>query len=62
MTLRLTNKATDAQKAMLTKLGYIGTGKYVLDLLTMSQAAEIIDGLLAEQRMSRDDEPYDWET
>lgn len=61
MTLRLTNKATDAQKAMLLKLGYIGTGQYVIDLLTMEQAAECIDGLLGEQRMHRDDEtpPYD---
>jgi hypothetical protein len=46
MSLIVSNKLTDKQRAQLIKLEYIGTFD-----LTIEQAAEIIDELFEEQRL-----------
>lgn len=56
MSLKLSNLATDKQKAILERLEYIGTGKYTIDQLSVSEAAEIIDGLFEEERLERQSE------
>lgn len=66
MSLLLTNLATDKQKAILERLGYIGTGKYTIDKLSISEAADLITELFEEERLLRaadgidalDDEQY----
>ena len=60
MALRLTNRLTAAQKQMLEQLDYYGTFD-----LSVQQAAEIIDGLLEEERLRKRDyeqdyNPTDW--
>ena len=60
MVLRLTNRLTAAQKQMLEQLDYYGTFD-----LSVRQAAEIIDGLLEEERLRKRDyeqdyNPTDW--
>jgi hypothetical protein len=62
MSLRISNKATDKQLAMLDRLGYSGTGKYAPDQLTIAEAAEIIDGLLELQRLHQDEPAPDYYT
>jgi hypothetical protein len=50
MGLKINNKLTAKQKAILIKLGYIGTGEYVIDNLTVEAAGKIIDELFIEQK------------
>lgn len=50
MSLRISNRLTAKQKAMLESLDYCGTWE-----LTVEEAGDIIDDLLAERRMHRDD-------
>ena len=45
MSLKIDNKATEWQIALLDKLGYIGTGKYAADQISQDQAGHIIDEL-----------------
>lgn len=59
MSLKLSNLATDKQKAILERLEYIGTGKYTINNLSVSEAAEIIDGLFEEERLLRQTEEDD---
>jgi hypothetical protein len=55
MSLKLTNRCTDKQKEMLKKLGYLGSYD-----ITVSEAAECIDGLLEEKRLAdKDEEQYE---
>lgn len=56
MGLRLSNRATPKQVAMLDKLGYIAGGAYAAPKLTMEEAGNIIDSLLEEQRLHKDEE------
>lgn len=52
MSLKLTNKATDKQLAILAELEYTGTGKYAADQLTKEDASKLIDELFTEKRYS----------
>lgn len=56
MGLKLSNRATPKQVAMLDKLGYIQGGAYAAPKLTMEEAAQLIDELLEEQRLNKDEE------
>lgn len=49
MSLKISNKATPKQIALLTKLEYTGKGKYAAAQLTVEEAAKIIDALFIEQ-------------
>lgn len=55
MSLHISNRLTDKQIAILTKLEYIGSYD-----LTVEQAAAIIDELFEEQRLHRDDYQPDY--
>lgn len=59
MSLKLSNLATDKQKAILEMLEYIAAGKYTIDQLSVSEAAKIIDGLFEEKRLERQSEEDD---
>lgn len=62
MSLKISNLATEKQRAILKKLEYQGTGKYAADKLTVAEAADIITELFQEQRLiekGKDDEDYD---
>ena len=50
MSLRITNKATPKQVAILGRLEYTGNGKYAAENLTTTEAGKIIDELITEQR------------
>lgn len=54
MSLKITNKATAKQKAILQKLEYNGTGQFALDQLTVEDAASLIDELFAEKSLEND--------
>jgi hypothetical protein len=58
MSLKITNKATDKQVAMLHKLEYQGSGKYAAEQLSILDAQEILEGLFEEERLARQDETY----
>lgn len=51
MSLKITNKATAKQIAILKRLEYFGTGKYTATNLTTAEAAIVIDELFEEQRL-----------
>lgn len=51
MSLKISNKATAKQVAILHRLDYYGRGKYAAEMLSVVEAAEIIDGLFSEQRL-----------
>lgn len=60
MSLRISNLATPKQRAMLKKLEYCGTGKYALERLTISDAADLLNELFEEQRLQeRDNYEFD---
>ena len=50
MGLIVSNRLTDKQRDMLERLNYCGTWQ-----LTVEEAGAVIDELLAERRMHRDD-------
>lgn len=52
MSLKITNKATDKQVAMLYKLEYLGSGKYAAEQLSILDAQEILEGLFEEERLA----------
>lgn len=55
MGLKISNLATDKQRATLQHLDYMGTGKYALNRLTKEDAAQLIDELYEEQRLEQRD-------
>lgn len=56
MGLKISNKATDKQVAMLHKLDYLGSSKYAAEQLSKLEAQEILEGLFEEERLARQDE------
>lgn len=52
MSLKISNKATAKQVAILHKLEYYGRGKYSAEMLSVPEAAEIIDYLFEEKRLA----------
>lgn len=61
MSLFIHNGASDKQKAFLEKLGYIGSGKYALENLSFTEASDLIEELIEEQRLNQvgmDDDMY----
>jgi hypothetical protein len=63
MGLKISNLATDKQKAFLEKLGYSGRGQYALSALSFDEASDLIEELLEEQRLMERDEgdEYSWD-
>lgn len=53
MSLKISNLATDKQKTMLTRLGYHGRGQYAIDKLSIAGAAELINELFEEERLTK---------
>lgn len=50
MSLKITNKATVKQLALLKKLEYHGQGKYAPENLTRDEAAKLIDELFIHHK------------
>lgn len=51
MSLKISNLATDKQKAILKKLEYHGVGQYTLERLNIADAADLITELFEEERL-----------
>lgn len=58
MSLLISNKATPKQVAILKKLEYFGTGKYAIENLSVSAAAELITELFEEERLLKNEEEF----
>jgi hypothetical protein len=62
VSLIIPSRATEKQRSFLKKLGYIGTGRYALELLSFDEASDLINELIEEQRlMERDEDKYTWD-
>lgn len=62
MSLIISNLATLKQITILQRLEYSGRGKYSIDRLTVSEAAELITELFEEERLMKrelEGEKYD---
>jgi hypothetical protein len=53
MGLKITNKATAKQQAILAKLEYTGQGKYAADQLTSDQAEKLITELINQSQLHK---------
>lgn len=53
MSLKISNLATEKQRAILKRLEYIGIGKYAIDRLSITAAADLITELFEEERLAR---------
>jgi hypothetical protein len=61
VSLRISNLATEKQKAFLEKLGYSGRGQYAVEALSFSDASDLINELVEEQRLMERDEETQWD-
>ncbi len=51
--------ASDSQKKLLLKHGYIGVGQYTIDNLNKQQAADLITEYFEQERLERQGEVAD---
>lgn len=58
MSLKISNMATNKQKAMLRQLEYSGRGEYDIENLSKVDASLLIDELFEEQRLLQIDWGY----
>lgn len=56
MSLKISNLATPKQVAILRRLEYSGRGKYAIERLSITDAAELITELFEEERLVKQDE------